>query len=80
VCHSAEKQTAAIDLLRRAVESGRVGEARIAEAAARLERLLRFAGGPPELHRVERRLAEAKRVEVAVRALSSGAGRDPTAA
>src|SRR5512141_322778 len=47
VCHRADVQHRAIDLVRAAVERGTIPRARVAEARRRIAALLRFAGPPP---------------------------------
>jgi beta-N-acetylhexosaminidase len=80
VCHTAERQHQAIDLLRRAVEGRRVPQDRLAEAALRLKALVEFAGGPPDVSQVRERLRDAKDAELAGRFPRAESGRDPTAA
>ena len=80
VCHTAERQHRAIDLLRKAVEDGRVRQERLAEATRRILQLRRFAGGPPEVGQVADRLRAAKRLDLAARLPRVDPGRDPTAA
>ena len=79
VCHRAEVQHRAIDLLRAAVESGRVSRARLAEARRRVARLLSYAGPPPDPAMVRRSLRTAEHLALAQRLPSLGTGRDPTA-
>jgi beta-N-acetylhexosaminidase len=79
VCHTAERQHRAIDLLRRAVEDGRVGQDRLAEATRRVRQLRRFAGEPPDVGQVQDRLRATKRLDLAARLPRADPGRDPTA-
>jgi beta-N-acetylhexosaminidase len=80
VCHRAELQHRAIDLVRGAVEDGRIPRARIAEAKARVEGLLRFAGPPPDPAAARRALRTPAHLALAERLPALAAGRDPTAA
>jgi beta-N-acetylhexosaminidase len=80
VCHTAELQHRAIDLVRAAVEEGRIPRARIAEARARVARLLAFAGPPPDPGAVRARLRTADHLALAQRIPALVAGSDPTAA
>jgi beta-N-acetylhexosaminidase len=79
VCHRAEVQHRAIDLVRRAVEDGRISRARIAEARARIAALLRFAGPPPDPDVARARLRTRAHLALASRLPSRAAGHDPTA-
>jgi beta-N-acetylhexosaminidase len=79
VCHSATVQHRAIDLVRKAVEDGRIPRARIDEARARIERLLAFAGPPPDPRRVHEHLRTREHLALAARIPAAAAGRDPTA-
>jgi beta-N-acetylhexosaminidase len=80
VCHRADVQHRAIDLVRAAVERGEVTRERIAEARARIARLLRFAGAAPEPAAARARLRTPAHLAVAARIPAHAAGRDPTAA
>jgi beta-N-acetylhexosaminidase len=79
VCHTAAVQHRAIDLLRAAVESGRIGPARLAEATARVAALLRWAGPPPDPGAVPAALRTREHLALAEALGRPGAGRDPTA-
>jgi beta-N-acetylhexosaminidase len=79
VCHSAEVQHRAIDLVRRAVEDGAVPEARLAEARDRVAGLLRYAGPPPDPALVRARLRTGAHLALAARIPPLATGRDPTA-
>src|SRR6266540_1598035 len=79
VCHRAEVQHRAIDLVRAAVEDGRIPRARIAEARGRIAGLLRFAGPPPDPALVRARLRTDAHLALAARIPALSAGRDPTA-
>jgi beta-N-acetylhexosaminidase len=80
VCHRAELQHRAIDLARAAVESGRVSRERLAEARARVDALLRWAGPPPDPRIVRARLRTAEHLALAARVPALATGRDPTVA
>jgi beta-N-acetylhexosaminidase len=79
VCHRADVQHRAVDLVRAAVEDGRIPRARLAEARARVAGLLRFAGPPPDPSRVRERLRTQAHLALADRLGPRAAGRDPTA-
>jgi beta-N-acetylhexosaminidase len=80
VCHRADVQHRAIDLVRRAVEEGRIPVERLAEARRRVGALLRFAGPPPDPALARARLRTAAHLALAARVPPLAAGRDPTAA
>jgi beta-N-acetylhexosaminidase len=80
VCHAAEVQHRAIDLVRRAVEDGRIPPERIAEARGRIRALLRYAGPPPDPALARARLRTGAHLMLAARIPPLPAGRDPTAA
>jgi beta-N-acetylhexosaminidase len=81
VCHHAEVQHHAIDLVRAAVESGRIPRARIAEARGRVARLLAYAGPPPDPRALRSRLRTADHLAIAARVPAVAvAGQDPTVA
>ncbi len=80
VCHHSDVQHRAIDLVRVAVEDGRIPRARIAEARGRIAGLLRFAGPPPDPALVRARLRTPEHLALAARVPALAAGRDPTAA
>jgi beta-N-acetylhexosaminidase len=80
VCHRADVQGRAIDLTREAVERGRVSPARLAEARARIARLLSWAGPPPDPALVRPGLRRPGGLALAARLPALPAGRDPTAA
>jgi beta-N-acetylhexosaminidase len=79
VCHRADVQHRAVDLVRAAVEDGRIPRARLAEARARVAGLLRFAGPAPDPARVRERLRTSAHLALAARIGPLAAGRDPTA-
>jgi beta-N-acetylhexosaminidase len=79
VCHQAEVQHRAVDLVRAAVERGEIPAARIAEARARIARLLRFAGAAPDPAAARARLRTPAHLAVAARIPALAAGHDPTA-
>ena len=78
VCHRADLQAEAIDLVRGAVEAGRIPRERLAEARARVERLLRFAGPPPDPAAVRAKLRTAEHLAFAEKVPALAAGADPT--
>jgi beta-N-acetylhexosaminidase len=79
VCHSATVQHRAIDLVRQAVEDGRIPRERIDEARGRVRRLLEFAGPPVDPRLVRERLRTREHLALAARLGGAAAGRDPTA-
>jgi beta-N-acetylhexosaminidase len=79
VCHTPAVQHAAIDLVRRAVEDGRIPRARLAEARARVATLLGWAGPPPDPRTVRAALRTPAHLALAARIPALAAGRDPTA-
>jgi beta-N-acetylhexosaminidase len=80
VCHTASVQHRAIDLVRAAVEQGRIPRTRIAEARARVARLLAYAGPPPDPAAARSRLRTSEHLALAARIPALAAGRDPTVA
>jgi beta-N-acetylhexosaminidase len=78
VCHTAGVQHRAIDLVRAAIEGGRIPRARLAEARARVERLLAFAGPAPDPRGVLARLRTREHLAVATRIPRLATGHDPT--
>ena len=78
VCHTPAVQHAAIDLVRRAVEDGRLPRARLAEARGRVEALLRWAGPPPDPAAAAAALRTRQHLALAARIPALAAGRDPT--
>jgi len=78
VCHRADVQHRAIDLVRGAVERGEIPRARIAEARRRVERLVRFAGPPPDPAAARAQLRTAPHQALAARIPALAAGHDPT--
>ncbi|MGB8930671.1 MAG: beta-N-acetylhexosaminidase [Anaeromyxobacteraceae bacterium] len=79
VCHRADLQAKAIDLVRGAVEVGAISRERLAEARARVERLLRFAGPPPDPRDVSAKLRTPAHLAFAESLPRLDAGTDPTA-
>jgi beta-N-acetylhexosaminidase len=79
VCHHAHVQHRAIDLVRSAVESGRIPRARIAEARSRVVRLLSYAGPPPDPRSARARLRTPGHLALASRIPAHASGHDPTA-
>jgi beta-N-acetylhexosaminidase len=80
VCHEAAVQHRAIDLVRAAVERGELSRERLAEARARVGRLLAWAGPPPDPRTVRARLRTDGHLALAARIPALAAGSDPTAA
>ena len=80
VCHTPAVQHRAIDLLRRAVEDGRISHARLAEARQRVAHLLGWAGPPPDPAAARQALRTPEALALAARIPAMGVGRDPTAA
>ncbi len=78
VCRTAALQHRAIDLVRGAVEAGRLPVARLAEASARVARLLRWAGPPPDPTAVRAALRTGEHLALAGRL--GGAGERASAA
>jgi beta-N-acetylhexosaminidase len=78
VCHTAALQHRVIDLVRAAVEAGRLPRGRLDEAAARVEGLLRWAGPPPDPRAAGAALRTAEHLALAEALGGAGAGRDPT--
>jgi beta-N-acetylhexosaminidase len=78
VCHHAAVQHRAIDLVRRAVEDGRIPRARLADARRRVATLLGFAGPPPDPALARARLRTAAHLALAARIPQLAAGCDPT--
>jgi beta-N-acetylhexosaminidase len=79
VCHRAELQHRAIDVARRAVESGAVTRERLAEARRRVAALLTWAGPPPDARGARERLRTPAHLALAARVPPLAVGRDPTA-
>jgi beta-N-acetylhexosaminidase len=81
VCHTAELQHRAIDLIRDAVDEGRISRERLAEARARVARLVRYAGPAPDLKGLRSKLRTPEHLAFAEQLprLRSAAGADPTA-
>lgn len=79
VCHDAPVQNRAIDLVREALEKGRIPEERLREASLRVARLLRFAGPPPERGRLREKLRTIESLELVARIPKLQTGVDPTA-
>jgi len=79
VCHTPAVQHRAIDLVRRAVEDGRISRERLAEARVRIARLLAFAGPPPDVQAVHAALRTQEHLAVAARVPPLEVGCDPTA-
>jgi beta-N-acetylhexosaminidase len=79
VCHTPAVQHRAIDLVRAAVEDGRISRERLDEARRRVGRLLAYAGPPPDPRRVRPALRSDEHLALAARVPPLAAGRDPTA-
>ena len=80
VCHRADVQNRAVDLLRQAVERGAVSRERLAEARARIARLLSWAAPPGDPALAGSRLRLPDSLALAARLPARAAGTDPTAA
>jgi beta-N-acetylhexosaminidase len=80
VCHEASVQQRAIDLARRAVETGAVSRERLAEATRRVRKLLGWAGPAPDLRAARMLLRSEAHLALAARVPALAAGSDPTAA
>jgi beta-N-acetylhexosaminidase len=80
VCHRADVQNRAVDLLRQAVERGSVSRERLAEARARIARLLSWASPPGDPALAASRLRLPDALALAARLPARAAGKDPTAA
>ena len=78
ICHTASLQHRSIDLVRRAVEDGRIPRQRLDEARAWVARLLAFAGPPADPRRVRERLRTPEHLSLALSISSLSEGRDPT--
>jgi beta-N-acetylhexosaminidase len=79
VCHTPAVQHRAIDLVRAAVEDGRIARERLEQAVRRVGKLLAFAGPPPDPRRVQEALRTREHLALAARIPALVAGRDPTA-
>ncbi len=79
VCHTPAVQHRAIDLVRAAVEGGRLSRERLDEARGRIARLLAWAGPPPDPREVHERLRTPAHLALAARIPPLAVGRDPTA-
>ncbi|HSN14432.1 MAG TPA: beta-N-acetylhexosaminidase [Anaeromyxobacteraceae bacterium] len=78
VCHSAGVQHRAVDLVRAAVEDGRVARERLREARTRIARLLSFAGPPPDPRAARAVLRSPEHLALAARIPAHAVGHDPT--
>jgi beta-N-acetylhexosaminidase len=78
VCHTPAVQHRAIDLVRRAVEDGRIPRARLAQARGRVAGLLAFAGPPPDPRTAHAALRTPEHLALAARIPPLEVGRDPT--
>ena len=78
VCHTAALQHRAIDLVRAAVEAGRIPRARLAEAGARVARLLVYAGPPPDPRLAREKLRTRAHLALVDRIPKLATGCDPT--
>jgi len=79
LCHGVEVQREALEALRRGVERGRVSRERLAEARARMAKLVAWAGPPPDVRQARERLRTAGHLALAARVPAGGVGEDPTA-
>ena len=80
ICHTPAVQHAAIDLVRRAVEDGRLPRERLREAMARVAGLLAYAGPAPDPRLAAAALRTPEHLALAARIPALATGRDPTAA
>jgi beta-N-acetylhexosaminidase len=78
VCHTPDVQHRAIDLVRAAVEDGRISRARLAEARARVSALCAYAGPAPDPRTVRARLRTREHLAIAARIPRHATGHDPT--
>jgi beta-N-acetylhexosaminidase len=79
VCHTPAVQHRAIDLVRAAVEDGRIPRERLEQAVRRVAGLLAFAGPPPDPRAAHEALRTREHLALAARIPALVAGRDPTA-
>ncbi|MFO0585002.1 MAG: beta-N-acetylhexosaminidase [Anaeromyxobacter sp.] len=79
VSHRPEIQHLAIDLVRDAVEAGRISRERLADARAKVAALLRWAGPAPDPRLARASLRTAEHLAVVARLPSLATGADPTA-
>jgi beta-N-acetylhexosaminidase len=79
VCHTPAVQHRAIDLVRAAVEDGRISRERLDQARGRIARLLDFAGPAPDPRQVRDALRTREHLALAARIPALVVGRDPTA-
>jgi beta-N-acetylhexosaminidase len=80
LCHGVEVQRQALEALRRGVERGRVSRDRLAQARARMETLLAWAGPPPDPQQVRRALRTDEHLAFAGRFPAAAVREDPTRA
>jgi beta-N-acetylhexosaminidase len=80
VCHRADVQGRAVDLLRQAVERGTVSRERLAQSRTRIARLLSWAAPPGDPALAGARLRLPAALALAARLPTRAAGPDPTAA
>lgn len=78
LCHGVEVQRRAVEALRRAVERGWVSRERLAQARARMARLLAWAGPPPDPRLARAALRTPEHLALAERLGPLLAARDPT--
>jgi beta-N-acetylhexosaminidase len=79
VCHTPSVQHRAIDLVRAAVEDGRIARERLEQARRRVGRLLAFARPPPDPRKAHDALRSREHLALAARIPPLVVGRDPTA-
>ncbi len=80
VCHDADVQHRAIDLVRAAFEAGRIPRERLRQARARVARLVSFAGPPPDPRVARASLRTPEHLALAARIPARAPGHDPTTA
>jgi beta-N-acetylhexosaminidase len=80
VCHEASVQHRAIDLARRAVETGAISRGRLAQAIRRVGELVGWAGPPPDPRAARALLRCEAHLALAARVPALATGNDPTAA
>jgi beta-N-acetylhexosaminidase len=75
VCRDAAVQNQAVDLLRSAVESGKLSAERLREARARVEGLLAYAGPPPDVQGVRGQLRTSEHLSLVAAIRDTDEGR-----
>ena len=77
ICHSAALQHRAIDLVRAAVETGRIPRARLDQARRRVAKLVQWAGPPPDPRAARAALRTGEHLALAEALARPAGGRDP---